>query len=193
MVNVRRQISTRKSPRLKDFDYQSPGAYFVTVCTSGRKRLLGTVSPDGALTKSAVGDLVQRTWESLPLRYDRVGIDTFVVMPDHFHGILWISPGDEPGANNSDCSLTNVMSAFKSITARETNITLGRTGKTLWQRSYYDRVIRTERELDAAREYILNNPMALSLNSQSRIQLDAGGASPAPTVSTESSSSKSHR
>ena len=89
----------------------------------------------------------------------------YVVMPDHVHGIVWIEGDDDVKreSGRSRPGLTDVMSAFKSISARRANAALGSAGRQVWQRSFYDRVIRTERELLVAREYIVDNPMAFAI------------------------------
>jgi len=154
--------------RLEGFAYDTPGAYFVTACTFRRKAIFGEVSSTGVVNQSVQGQITRVTWESLPTRCPGVALDTFVVMPDHFHGILWLGKNESVGAALAPPSLTlsKVMRTFKSISAREINMRTISDISPIWQRSFCDRVIRTERELDAAREYILNNPMALALDRQ---------------------------
>ncbi len=139
----------------------------------------------GTVRLTSAGRIVRGTLESLPARFCNVVIDTFVVMPDHVHGILWLCDDDRVGLEQAPplSTLSNVMPAFKSISAHRINTALRRNGGSVWQRSFYDRVIRTERELDAAHEYIVNNPLALALKSHEfpGVPLRAGGASPAPT------------
>lgn len=187
MNNVRRPAHVRRSPRLREFAYDSPGAYFVTACTSRRRQILASVSSVGVLCLTEAGRIVHETWESLPARFKGVTIDAFVVMPDHIHGIVWLDDDDvKSGSDHSAPRLTDVMRAFKSISSRNAKVALGRVGSHVWQRSFYDRVIRTERELFAAREYIVNNPLAFSLKARGLIggSYDAGGASAAPTCAS---------
>lgn len=165
MIDIRHRTSARRSPRLRDFEYDTPGAYFVTACTFKRQPILAKITEAGAVNLTDAGRIVRESWMSLPVRFDGLTLDTFVVMPDHMHGILWITGGDDVNAksNRPAQNLTDVMSAFKSISARGSNEVLRRVGGQVWQRSFYDRVIRTERDLSAAREYIVNNPLVFSL------------------------------
>ena len=165
MMTVRRQIHARRSPRLRGFAYDSPGAYFVTACISRRRPILAAVSSSGTVRLTEAGHIVNATWESLSARFPGVTTDVFIVMPDHVHGIVWIEGDDDVKreSGRSRPGLTDVMSAFKSISARRANAALGSAGRQVWQRSFYDRVIRTERELLVAREYIVDNPMAFAI------------------------------
>jgi REP element-mobilizing transposase RayT len=157
-----------RAPRLEGFAYDTPGAYFVTTCTFRREAILGEVSSNGVANLSVPGQITRDTWESLTKRYPGIATDTFIVMPDHFHGILWLGESEYVGAALAPPSptLSKVVRTFKSISARQINSRTDRLGGRVWQRSFYDRVIRIESELDAAREYIANNPMALALDRQ---------------------------
>ena len=79
----------RKSMRLREFDYSTPGAYFVTICTHQRRLLFGQVE-DGNMVLNEFGHIVEEEWLQLPERFPSVLVGEFVVMPDHFHGILWL-------------------------------------------------------------------------------------------------------
>ncbi len=114
---------------------------------AGRKALL---KPDGGV----LSNVINNTWLSLPSRFPGLQIDEFVVMPDHFRAIL-IVPDELHGL----LSVTAAMRAFQSISAIQCNAALGRHGQ-FWQRSFHDRVIRNEKELDVVRTYIRNNPVA---------------------------------
>ena len=166
----------RRSIRLKGYDYSQPGAYYVTICVREGECLLGGVT-DGAMVLSEAGQIVQRTWDGLPSRFPTVELDTFVIMPNHVHGIVVIV--DEPGGGavtgqgaaregaasgaptrtrGKRPTLGQIVRAFKSISAIQVNRCLGRSGSRLWQRNYYERIIRDENELHRARKYILGNP-----------------------------------
>jgi len=153
----------RRSPRLKGYDYSQHGAYFVTICTQGRLCLFGEVVEE-AMQQSAVGQMAALKWSSIPERFPRVELDEYVVMPNHLHTIL-ILPDD-----GASYSLTDVVQWFKSITTHaymQGACQLGWEsfpGK-LWQRSFYDRIIRNERMLNAVREYIVCNPLRWALDS----------------------------
>jgi putative transposase len=171
----------RRSIRLKGYDYTQPGAYFVTICVHNRQCLFGkVVGAEVALNPG--GAMVSRPWAQIPARFAGWQTDVFVVMPNHLHGILtaWgdhedrpyhephprrgeprVRP-DHPLGTPAD-SLGRVVQAFKSITTIEYTRGVKASGwppfdKRLWQRNYYERVIRDEDELRALREYIVHNP-----------------------------------
>jgi len=134
----------RRSIRLRSYDYATPNPYFATICTHNREL---------SLVRLDVATAVERTWHALPNRFDNLELDEFIVMPNHIHGIVVIT--GERGA-----SLKKIMRAFKSLSAIEANRILDRSEHPFWQRGYYERTVRSDRELDAVREYIRNNPAA---------------------------------
>lgn len=170
-------IHHRRSIRLKEYDYSSAGAYFISICTHGRECLFGQIMY-GEMHLNDAGLMVKQVWSNLPGRFSNVVLDAFVVMPNHFHGILFIvaplaapgiaTPNLESGYANKGAAssahrgyvntLGKIMRAFKSISGIEINRTLDRQGRPLWQRNYYERVIRNDDELSSIREYILSNP-----------------------------------
>ena len=117
---------------------------------------------------NGVGEVVQQTWDNLPNRFPTVAVDTFVVMPNHVHGIIVIksNTGRDVGAALAPPALGDIVRAFKSISAVQGNRILGRSGRPLWQRNYYERVIRNDDELTRAREYILNNPAKWEMDAE---------------------------
>jgi REP element-mobilizing transposase RayT len=129
--------------------------YFVTVCAEQRLCQFGDVV-DGCMQLNEVGRRVQQTWEDLPIRFSSIALDTFVVMPNHIHGIIAIVA---EGAASSAPTLGKIMRAFKSISTIEVNRLLSRTGQPLWQRNYYEPIIRNDDGLDRIRQYILDNPV----------------------------------
>jgi putative transposase len=140
----------RKRLRLPHHDYGTPGAYFVTVCTHERASLFGGVA-DGTVQLNHAGRMVGDAWAGIPARHSAVALDTFVVLPDHLHGIIVLQ---EPAASGAD--LPELMRRFKSFTTARWR---GATGAMrLWQRGYHDRVVRGDGELDRIRRYIEENP-----------------------------------
>ena len=137
--------------RLEKYDYTTPGAYFVTTCSHNRIPLFGDIK-NNTMTLSVYGDAVSVTWQTLPHNFN-VRLDTFMIMPNHIHGILWLNPA---GDNPVQSSLISVIKSFKALSAKRI-YQLGYS-QTLWQRSYYETVIRNEDQLNAARQYIENNP-----------------------------------
>jgi putative transposase len=163
-MTSQRQLPTRQPLRLPAYDYSQAGAYFVTTCAHGRRPLFGRVS-DGVMTCNEFGRLAAGSWADLPSHCRGVQLDAFIVMPNHVHGIIWLGEapraGLEPAPTESDddsVALSEVIRGFKTFSGRRINALRGVCGQPVWQRNYYERVIRKETELRAVREYILNNP-----------------------------------
>lgn len=148
-----RDMPTRKALRLKFFDYAASGAYFVTVCVHERRRLLSRIS-DGRVVLNTAGEIVGQQLRSLPARLDGVDVDPFVIMPNHLHAVVRLAPR----ARQASPLLGQVVGAFKSGSAREINRLRRTPGARVWQRGYYEHVIRDESDLERACEYIANNP-----------------------------------
>lgn len=148
----------RKSIRLKDYDYSRNGAYFVTICAESRQNIFGEiVGTDDpvrpfAIRQSHIGDIVIDCWEAIDSIYNNVKTDKFVIMPNHFHGIVIIS-GEAGGQSRPP--LHKVIQGFKSVTARRC-FPLGY--KTIWQRSFHDHIIRDEQDYLRIWQYIDENP-----------------------------------
>jgi REP element-mobilizing transposase RayT len=156
----------RRSIRLPGYDYTLAGAYFITICTAGRECLFGDVS-DGAMMLSPAGRIVEEQWlRSASLR-EELALDAFVVMPNHVHGIVMLA--DQPprvgarGARPSrqlhlpGGSVGAFVSGFKASATRHVSQLRGGTA-SVWQRNYYEHVIRDDRSLNRIREYIYDNP-----------------------------------
>ena len=147
----------RKPMRLEHHDYTTPGAYFVTACTIGRRCLFGEVV-EGAMLPNDFGREVEAAWKDLPRYIGKLALDQFVVMPNHVHGILVLDDGAPP--------LSEVMRAFKTFSAHRVNLQRGSQGASLWQRGFYDHVVRNEADLARIREYIENNPAQWALDEE---------------------------
>jgi REP element-mobilizing transposase RayT len=147
----------RKRMRLEHHDYAMPGAYFVTACTIGRRCLFGEVV-DGAMLLNDFGREVEAAWKDLPQHFGRLTLDHFVVMPNHVHGILVLGDGSSP--------LSEVVRSFKTFSAHRVNLRRGSRGASLWQRGFYDHVVRDEADLARIREYIENNPARWALDEE---------------------------
>ena len=165
----------RRSIRLKDYDYSQAGAYFVTLCIRNKECILGKVV-DGEMMLNAYGRLVEEEWIKTADMRRNVGLDVFVVMPNHFHGILAIvdkcrgtvhrAPTQEQFAKPTSGSLPTIVRYFKSAVTRRINELRGIPYKPVWQRNYYEHVIRNENDLNEIREYIVNNPLKWDLDSE---------------------------
>ena len=162
------EIHHRRSLRLKDYDY-SVGVFYFTICVHNRRRVFGRVS-DGQVILSKLGAIVLDEWEHTPQVRAEVEIDAFVVMPNHIHGIIFIHGGNDPSAGPADAdgskqrlerlakSFSAFLAGFKAAITSRANVLVKARGRTLWQRSGYDHVIRNDRDLQARRQYIEFNP-----------------------------------
>ena len=141
------EVHHRRSIRLKGYDYACAGAYFVTVCAQHRECLFGEVA-SGEMQLNDAGRMVAAVWDDLSRMYAGVATDAFIVMPNHIHGII-VLHGDNDRMVPSRLSLPDVVHRFKSLTTtryREGVTTVGWTpfpGR-LWQRNYYEHIIRNE-------------------------------------------------
>ena len=179
-MNCHGKFRKRKSTRLKSYDYSLPGAYFVTIVTQDRLCLFGHVV-GGVVGLTQAGVMVQHTWEELSNRFQSICFDAFVVMPNHIHGIVIAQkpvgaplvgarpPDSKQMSEDRDVTkiatprLGDVVGAYKSITTIKYVRGVEAHGwrrfpRRLWQRNYFERVIRDEQEMTRAREYIVNNP-----------------------------------
>jgi putative transposase len=165
------------SVRLPRWDYREAGAYFVTVCTHRRIPLFGRVH-DGQMHLNKIGEIVRDEWfRTATVRpYVTVSADEFVVMPNHIHGIVWLAERDVTHIENFAIgtrawgprrhSIGAIVGQFKSVTSKRINAARKTPGASVWQRNYYEHVIRDERALDAIREYIVTNPLRWDLDNE---------------------------
>lgn len=153
----------RNSLRLPGYNYANPAGVFITICTHKRQQLFGSVQ-NATVVPSDFGSLLANRWFQIPVAKPGVLIDEFIVMPDHLHGILWF--GAVETDNVSTCS--DVVQWLKIMTQRDISNAV-RSGAPsyrakLWQRGFYDRVIRNDRELEEIRFYINSNPVRWNRN-----------------------------
>jgi putative transposase len=164
--------------RLEGFDYTQPGAYFLSICTERNERLFGSVM-NGHVILSEAGVIAQQEWTRTAEVRDNVKLDAFVIMPNHIHGILLLAdtvagtagtqrraPTRESFARPVPWSIPTVVRMFKASVTHRVRQALGRPDMTVWQRGYYERVVRGDNDLQRAREYILNNPLRWTLTSE---------------------------
>ena len=159
------KIHRRRSIRYEAYDYSQSGAYFVTICTRNRECFLGhVVGATVELTKE--GEIVQEDWINTPAHRPYVRLDQFVVMPNHFHGILFLE-GKEGTARRAPTrfgkalprSFAAIIGAFKSAVARRINQLHGTRDGPVWQCNYFEHIIRGDESLSQIRRYIANNPL----------------------------------
>jgi REP element-mobilizing transposase RayT len=173
----------RQSMRLKGYDYSQPGGYFVTVCVHEHACLFGQII-SGEMVYSDAGKMVARWWTEINHKFPTVEIDEFTVMPNHFHGIVVIIEPEPVGADLEDLALHQaetdsvrpgvgthvgvplhtVVQWFKTMTTNEYIRGVRQFGWTpfrgkLWQRNYYEHVIRDQDDLERIQRYIAHNPI----------------------------------
>jgi len=180
----------RQSIRLSGYDYSSSGAYFITIRTNHEDKIFGHLW-NGKMHLNEFGKIVQNEWlKSFEIRHEIV-LDKFVILPDHFHAIVWITKtnGQNVGVNDvivvganghsplrfapytdrlniktnpfqmRPKSISSLITGFKSSTTTKINNLRNLHNISVWQRGFYDRIIRDEIELTKKRQYIFDNPM----------------------------------
>ncbi len=159
---------SRRTIRLPSYDYATPAYYFVTVCAYQRQSLF---------EEPAIRAGIEEAWRALPEHFQHVAIDAFVVMTNHVHGIIVITESDAVGAQHAaplprtsvrPGSLGAVVRSFKSAGTKRCHELGGKTSQPLWQRNYYERIIRNDAELGRAQEYIQNNPLQWQFDAENR-------------------------
>ncbi len=194
MTRVNLVPQRRLSLRLQGYDYTLPGAYFVTVCTYSRRCLFGEIVGNEMGTND-LGQIVLECWEEIPRHYAAVTLDAFVVMPNHVHGIIMLRDVHDPATkpkHSTDVGagfkpaptaarrapLSEIVRALKTFSARRINELRLTHGAPVWQRNYYEHIIRTERDLDIIRRYIVNNPLGWALDDENPDRVDRSRAVP---------------
>jgi len=153
----------RNSLRLFGYDYAQEGAYFITICTYKKMPIFGAVkNRDVELNQSGI--IAKDQWLYLPEIFDHIVLDDFIIMPDHMHGIIIKTSGEiqtdlnEKKISHATSSISRIVGAFKTLSAKKINLIYNNPGNIIWQRSFYDRIIRNETELLSIRKYIQENP-----------------------------------
>ena len=158
-----------ESARLQGYDYSSPNAYFITICTKNRECLFGEIT-DRQMIVNNVGQIVLDCWHDLPNHYSNIILDAFVIMPNHLHGIInivetgFVQTGFKPVSTTTTSiepnhGLSEFVRALKTFSSRRINANKQSPGSKVWQARFYEHIIRDEKELDRVREYIINNPL----------------------------------
>lgn len=167
----------RRSLRMPGYDYSKAGAYFISICTKDRKCLFGEIA-DQEMVLNEPGRMINTVWNELVQRFSRIELIQQTIMPNHIHGIIAIVGVPLVGTRKTigalperadtrpaptAVGLGDIVGTFKSITTLEYIHGVRQYGWTsfpgkLWQRNYYEHIIRSENEMNRIREYILNNP-----------------------------------
>jgi putative transposase len=163
----------RKSIRLSGYDYSGPGGYFVTLVTHVRECLFGEIV-NGVMHPTELGNIVLEEWKRSAEIRKEIRLDECVVMPNHFHGILFIfdpSPASKRTSSGNSCppcysqtpfrlsssSLGSFIAGLKSAATKRANLARNSPGAVVWQRNYYERIIRNESDLATIRNYVAYN------------------------------------
>jgi putative transposase len=154
-----------KSVRIRGYDYSQPGAYFITICTSQKKMVFGEVT-QGIIHLSKLGGTANQELEQLSLNFSKIHLDVFVVMPNHIHVLITISAKDaliqaanpEAFRHPVSGSIPTIVRAYKSAVTRRAGMLRNNPISDVWQRNYYEHVVRTEREKEQICAYIISNP-----------------------------------
>jgi REP element-mobilizing transposase RayT len=160
---------------LKGRDYAAPGIYFVTICTDEKRCTLAQIS-EGSVELSSLGEIVRESWIAIPSYFAHVNLHEFAIMPNHVHGIIEI--GCQAGAQRAAPlqeaglkprmergSLGVIVRAFKAVVTRRARTELSWRGQ-VWQRNYFERVVRDGQEFSDTCRYIKENPMNWDLDSE---------------------------
>lgn len=172
MMKYNPEIHHRRSIRLKGYDYSQPGAYFITLCTYQRQYWFGEIY-QAKMHLNQLGNIVAQEWLKSEQMRPNIKLDEWMIMPNHFHAIVWIvqSEGVYEGVCNTPQrpqrpkfrrqrnSLASLISGFKSVVTRRINLCCHHNSLPIWQRNYYESIIRNEKALNNIRAYIQNNPI----------------------------------
>ena len=166
-MDIDKQFPKRKLIRLPGYDYSLAGAYFVTINANNNHCLFGNIS-DGTMDLNLAGKIIVNSWQQLEINYPYVYLDEFCLMPNHFHGIIFIRELARPKSTSTDNltgssavkikPLGQLIGSFKTSSTKQFNLVCNTPGNIIWQRNYYDRIIRDDAELDRIRAYIMANP-----------------------------------
>lgn len=159
-------LPQRRPNRIENYNYNQTGAYFITICAQDRKHLFwnnvgaDSIRPDN-VPLSEAGMLLQKAICQIPDHYEYVRVDKYCIMPDHIHLILRIT-SDVDGRMISAPTVSTVVGSLKRWVSRQ-------IGRPIWQRSYYDHIIRNQQDYNEIWEYIENNPLKWILKKQGSI------------------------
>jgi len=160
-------IHHRRSIRLKGYDYSQSGAYFITICARNKECLFGEIAGVKMVLNDA-GAMAHDEWVKTSEMRQNIKLDEFVVMPNHIHGIIIIgdcrgtmhrAPTAEQFGNPTSNSIPAIIRGFKSAVTKQINAIRNMPGIPIWQRNYFEHIIRDEESLWKIREYIVNNPI----------------------------------
>jgi putative transposase len=177
MIAARRR---RKSIRLKEYDYSLPGGYFITICTHDKQWSFGNIV-DGEMQLNDIGKIVQEEWNRTVGLRANAELDAFVVMPNHIHGIIILHETDDDNVHgrgelqfaptrfvSPKNNIGAIVRGFKGAVTKRVNVMRQTPNQPVWQRNYYEHVLRDEKDLDNVRAYIANNILAWATDTERR-------------------------
>ena len=165
-----KQIRNRKRNRLKGYNYSRDGCYFITICTKNRIECFGEIK-NGEMALNKYGYVAEKQWQWLADQYAYVKLDEYIIMPNHFHGVIILEdinnqedtarrvPTQESFGKPISGSVPSIIRSFKSAVTRLINLLSYPHKIIVWQNNYYEHTIRSEDGLNTIREYIQNNPL----------------------------------
>ncbi len=179
--NIKKELPKRKYLRLKDFDYSCEGSYFLTICTQHRKNILSAIVGEGYRLSPTLqegwdepplpkltryGKIVDKWIQKIPEKYPAISVDSYVIMPNHIHLLLSIIKDDGrgifPSAREEKLDPSPTVNAaiawLKHKSTIEINKSRGIRGEKIFQRSFYDHIVRNHKDYDEIYEYIYQNP-----------------------------------
>jgi REP element-mobilizing transposase RayT len=175
----------RRSIRLQGYDYSQSGTYFVTICTKARACLFGEVV-DGEMVLNPAGTIVDDEWRLSAVLRDELELDEWVVMPNHVHGIVVVDTfrmGDRAVGAYGHTPLRSpsktvgaMVRGFKSAATKRINELRHRPRVPVWQRNYYEHIIRDDDDLSRIRQYILDNPSQWAFDRENPAIVDDSSA-----------------
>ena len=156
------RIYRNKTLRLENYDYTQNGLYFITICTNNRYPYFAKID-NGLLKLNSAGKMIKSVWLDIESRFDFIKLHTYIVMPNHFHAIVEIID------SKNSTHIGEVIGAFKSLTTNEYikgvhSYNWLPFDKRLWQKNYYEHIIRNEKSYLYIADYTKNNPLKWELD-----------------------------
>ncbi len=186
-MKYNREIHHRRSIRLKEYDYSQAGAYFVTICTWDRECLFGDIVNCRGNSRIALnkhGKVAKEYIGRIKDRFDNVYIEEYIIMPNHIHAIIFIDQSvgvihelpphasfAERRKHRRQMLLPQIIGWFKMNASKSINQIRGTEGRPVWQKNYYEHVVRNEKELRSIQEYIINNPLQWELDENNPVNI----------------------
>ena len=175
-------LPNRRTVRIKTFDYAQPAAYFITICADGHRKIFGEIIA-GKMRLNAIGTIVNESWLELTCHFSNIRLAAHVVMPNHVHGIVSIQgwPQRSVRTTGADASVSSTVSStrgsvpgsiptiarsFKSVVSKKVRTLLHKSSLRVWQRGYYEHIIRDQNDFEKTCEYIRLNPSRWELDEE---------------------------